>query len=111
MLRHNPEHNQWNEVAKQDADFIHGHPRVMYCIECLGGKLEPPRVQSIHQAVRENKRAEPDEQDCIVDNGAPNQKFNECSHAAPLSRCWLALNDPGYATGLKSIQILKRLFH
>jgi hypothetical protein len=69
--------NQRHEIQKQDADLINGHAPIVKGIELSRRQTEPAPMQLKHPVMGQVKGCEPQEQDQVVEDCAPQKEVTD----------------------------------
>ena len=65
--------NVRDQVQQENAYLVNRDPRVVKHVKLLHRKMKPSAVKLIHSIVCEHKYEEPNQQNSIIDYGAPQK--------------------------------------
>jgi hypothetical protein len=86
MVSNDIKSNVRHEIQKQNADLINGHAPVVKGVELSRRQPKPTPMQPKHPVVGQGKGYEPQEQDQVIKDGAPQEEVTEWKVIHGLSR-------------------------
>jgi hypothetical protein len=75
-----------HEIQKQDPDLVNGHAPIVKGIELSRRQAKPTPVQPQHPIMGQRKGHEPQDQDQVIEDGAPQEEITECEVIHGVSR-------------------------
>jgi hypothetical protein len=77
MVGNDVQSDAGRQIQEQDADFIDGHTAIVHGVELSLRQAKPTPMEAAHPVMGQGKDYEPQEQDQVVNDRAPQKELTE----------------------------------